>query len=93
MKMLRFAVAAISVVAVFIPVIGVTTDAEIGPASAIYPDPLAIRSPTVTFGTCRVAVLPDEMHSASRIDRAKVSPLVVRVARNGGLGQGFDGQK
>jgi hypothetical protein len=50
-------VSAVLVIAVFIPEIPVPTDAEISPASVIYPDALVVRAPAVTFRASGFAVL------------------------------------
>jgi hypothetical protein len=44
-------------IAVLIPEIPVPTDAEISPASVVYPDTLIVRAPAVTFGASGAAVL------------------------------------
>jgi hypothetical protein len=50
-------VCAVLVIAVLIPEIPVPTDAEISPASVVYPDTLIVRAPAVTFGASGAAVL------------------------------------
>jgi hypothetical protein len=86
---LGFLTSAVSVATVRTRKIPVTTDAKISAASVVHPDTLEIRAPTVAFGTDGVAVLLDEVHSATRIRSAGGSSLVVGVACNQGLGKRF----
>jgi len=88
-KHLCWPVLLIALVAVLVLVIPAPADGEIRAASVVYPDTFGVRAPTAAFGARRLAVLPDQLHSAARIHGAGMPSSVVRVASNRGLGQGF----